>query len=325
MAFLSKEKLNIINEEAFPTAIEEITRELNACGRVGEFMGCKQIRLHYKYFLVKNCRGSIVIVHGLSEFTEKFYELTYYLMQQGYNVFVYDQRGHGNSQRMTQKRDLLHVDCFEDYVKDLDCFIDTVVTPISDVPLYLYAHSMGGGIAALYLSKHGNKIKKAVLSAPMFRPNVKNVNPTVARWGVKTAMVFVGKKRQFPLSHEFNPEAKYKPEFDDSRTRFEHYMTLRRNNENYQTTPMSFGWVCASLDLLSRVLSRRVVKRITTPILLLSGDRDRVVELEPQYKFAQKCETCCLKRFPNATHSLLTSCESLMQEILQSVLAFYES
>jgi len=325
MRFIPDYQFEVIDEAVFPEMIQAITEQLNSCKQSGYFVGKGSVRLYYEYFLAQDSRGSVVVVHGLSEFTEKFYELTYYLVKNGYNVFLYDQRCHGHSQRLTRKKDLLHVDRFDDYVTDLSIFIDTVVKSISDAPLYLYTHSMGGGVAALYLAKHTDTFKKAVMSAPLFQPVVKNVNPTIARWGVKIAKVFVGKKRQFSLSKEFNPETAYNPRFDASCTRFEHYMALRRDDEDYQTTPMSYGWVSAALDLRSRVLKNKVVGSIQTSILMFSADQDQVVELEPQYLFDQKCDACHMIRLPSATHSLLTSDREQMTQIIQTVLEFYGS
>ena len=79
----------------------------------------------------------MVILHGMSEFTCKHYELAYYLLQQGYNVFLYDQRGHGRSQRLTDRIDLIHVERFSDFVEDLDLFVNNIVLPAADKPLYL--------------------------------------------------------------------------------------------------------------------------------------------------------------------------------------------
>ena len=87
------------------------------------------IRLSYRNYLVKDAVGSIVIVHGFTEYCEKYTELVWYFMNAGYNVFTYDHRGHGFSDRQVEGYELAHVNRFEDYVSDLEHFVNNVVIP----------------------------------------------------------------------------------------------------------------------------------------------------------------------------------------------------
>ena len=66
-------------------------------------------------------------------------------------MFLYDQRCHGLSERLTERVDLIHVDRFDDYVKDLEIYIDTIVAKNKGSnPLYIFSHSMGGTVTAMY-------------------------------------------------------------------------------------------------------------------------------------------------------------------------------
>ena len=64
-------------------------------------------------------KGTVVIVHGFTESTEKYREFVYYLLNFGYDVLIYDQRGHGFSSRDVDEPGLTHIDKFETYVSDL--------------------------------------------------------------------------------------------------------------------------------------------------------------------------------------------------------------
>ena len=155
----------IIPEEKFAEEIVKIENELSKICRQGYFDSFDGKKLYFEYFLKQNAKASVVIVHGLSEFTKKFYEITYYLLSAGYNVFLYDQRCHGRSCRLGAHKDILHVDNFTDYARDLNEYINNVVMPASDKPIYVYSHSMGGAVTALYLEKWQDTVKKAVMSA----------------------------------------------------------------------------------------------------------------------------------------------------------------
>ena len=323
MRFVPDYNLEIIREEAFPTAIREIEQQLEPCRNEGYFVTFDGKKIYYEYFLAENSVASIVIVHGLSEFTKKFYEVASYFLRQGYNVFLYDQRCHGLSDRLTDRIDLIHVNRYEDYVKDLQIFIDTVVIPADAKPLYLYAHSMGGAVSLLYLSKHGDRIQKAVLSAPLIEP----VSVDLPRWficpAVGIAKWFCGRKRKFPLSSEFNPDHPYRQSADASENRFYHNLNMRRNNPRYQTTPLSFSWNHRTLQLRPRLLSRRFIRRIQTPLLLLSAEKDTVVKNEPQYIFAERCPVCTLISVPDTNHGMLAGTFETITAHIQHTLSFY--
>lgn len=305
MRFQPSYQLHILEEESFHRDIQTANRELDQCRTEGFFEGCDGNRLYYEYFLAEDSRGAIVVVHGLSEFTHKFHELAWYFLHQGYDVFLYDQRCHGRSCRLTDRDDVIHVDKFTDYAQDLHLFVKNIVRPATDKPLYLYSHSMGGSVAALYLAEHPDIFQKAVLSAPMIEPLTGSVSPAFARFGLGIYLLFADKKQKFWGSREFNPEHKFEDTRDKSRARFEHFMKIRRAFPCYCTTPMSMGWVHQSVKLRPRLMKRRLLERIKTPILMICAEHDGVVSPEAQKAFAEKCAACRRVVLPDATHGML--------------------
>ncbi|MBR6564557.1 MAG: alpha/beta hydrolase [Clostridia bacterium] len=323
MRFIPNYKLNVIAEEDYSSEIANIESVLDKIKITGSFKAFDGINIAYEYFLAENSVASVVIVHGLSEFSRKFYESIYYFLNQGLNVFIFDQRCHGLSGRLTDELDLLHVGDFYDYVDDLSRFIDDIVLKTEDKPLYLYSHSMGGAISALYLAKSNPKIKKAVLSAPMFEPIVESVPVPIARCGVRVGKRFYGSKTKFLLTHEFDPDIKYKEEYGSSKARFEHNLQMRRENPNYRSTPMTFGWVYNSLTVCKKIFNKNVIGNIKTPILIISAENDVTVNNKPQYKFAQKCSNCRIENIENATHALLVSDKQTVTKVIKLTLDFY--
>lgn len=323
MRFIPNYNLEIIDENGYENAVLKIEEELSRYKHTGSFSAFDKTEIYYEYFLCESSKASLVIVHGLSEFINKFYEFIYYCLNQGLNVFIYDQRCHGLSGKLTDRIDLLHVDDFDDYVKDLSQFVDTVVKKIENKPIYLYSQSMGGAECALYLAKHSDNIEKAVSAVPMFQPTVDVVPYRIARAGVSFARHFYGNKTKFLLSREFDPNVEYNESQGTSRARFEHNMKMRKENPCYQSTPMTFGWTYNSLIVKKRVFNRKNIKGIKTPILLITAKEDRVVEPKPHYEFAQKCESCRLVELEKANHALLASDNARLEKILNLIFGFY--
>ena len=128
------------------------------------------LKLYYQKLVRPDEKASIVLCHGFCEFTLKYAETMYYFYEMGYSVFAIDHRGHGLSDRLVDGYSKVHVDHFEDYVNDFNDFVRQIVMPNSPSKhLILFAHSMGGGIGALYLEEYPDVFEKAILSSPMIK------------------------------------------------------------------------------------------------------------------------------------------------------------
>ena len=315
--------VSVFHEEEFSDKMSAVIRQLENVRHEGTFSGFDGKTLYYEYFLGENSRGSVVIVHGLSEFTRKYYEFSWYLLNQGYDVFLYDQRCHGRSDRLTPDKNLIHVDAFSDYTKDLHCFLTNVVLPATTKPLYLYAHSMGGAVAADYLAQHPQIFCKAILSAPMIEPLTGSVSPFIARLGLKARLLFGNGTARFWRNKDFDPNYPFERSNDRSYARFRCNQDIRLADENYRTTPLSVRWVHQSVSLRRRLTSKKFLKKITTPILMVCADEDRMVSIPAQIDFAKNCPSCQRVVLPNATHAILGGTEDTIAAHLQQVMDYF--
>ena len=104
-------------------------------------------------------RGTVLIVHGLGEHIDRYGHVAEWLASRGFRVVGYDQRGHGQSEGMRgliPTRDAL----FDDLALVIDA-----VRPAHG-PLILFAHSMGGAIAALFVARARRPVDALILSSP---------------------------------------------------------------------------------------------------------------------------------------------------------------
>jgi acylglycerol lipase len=106
-------------------------------------------------------RAVLVLVHGLADHGGRYQNLVNALVPAGYALYAIDQRGHGKSagKRCCVRR-------FDDYVSDLDSFVDIVRKENPAGKIYLVAHSMGGIVATAYAEEHQDKLAGLILSAP---------------------------------------------------------------------------------------------------------------------------------------------------------------
>lgn len=313
-------QLSVLDEEEYAQKMTAISQQLAKCRHDGMFAGFDGKPLYYEYFQARESRGAVVLVHGLSEFTRKFYEFSWYMLNQGFDIFLYDQRSHGRSCRLTEDPDMIHVEAFSDYEKDLHCFIENVVSPVTDGPLYLYAHSMGCAVALQYLAKHPDVFRKAALSAPMIEPLTGDVPPTLARFGLGAYMLVSKGRERFWRTNNFDPDYPFERSQDKSRARFSWNMGIRLSDDRYHTTPLSFRWVQQSLSVRSRLMRKSFLKKLQTPILMLCAQYDKVVSPQAQEAFAAKCPNCRRVILPDATHGMLCGTQETVLQHIQLVL-----
>ena len=299
---------HILQEDEFLLQIPVIEEELSHYAQNGTFITFDGSKIAYEYFLCETAKANVVIVHGFTEFYKKYYELAWYLLQEGYNVFLYDQRGHGLSQRHIDNPELVHLDHFDDYAQDLSAFINTIVTPTApDLPLDIYAHSMGGTVTLFYLSQHTNTVDRAFLSAPMVTPYAGGIPRLLILIGAKRYLRKFGSKAHFPYSGKFNPQASFDESSDASFSRFSYYLNMRCKHREYQTSGATNQWMAQVALLQRRMLKKRFAAHIQTPICLISCEQDRAVRTPQQHKIAALLPNCRLVSVPDAAHSLYTS------------------
>src|SRR5699024_8857525 len=120
----------------------------------GFFMGEKDIKIYYKSYEVLDSEAVIVISHGLCVSSEKYREFIKILNKKKYYVYIIEHRVHVYAERLEIDNSQIDVENFNYYVKDLKKFLNSIVVPnLNNRKLYLYAHSMGGAIGALFLEK----------------------------------------------------------------------------------------------------------------------------------------------------------------------------
>jgi len=164
-----------------PTEIENVLKFTAPSYFTSQVDG--KTRIAHRRFLPATLpeRAVIVISNGRTENALTYAELIGDLTSRGYSVYIHDHAGQGFSDRLLSGRrneQKGYVDDFARYVADLRTFVHEHVIPDASSrgnrPMYLLAHSMGGGVASLYLEQEccRHDFAAAVLVTPMHAPKV---------------------------------------------------------------------------------------------------------------------------------------------------------
>ena len=266
--------------------------------------------------------GTVVICHGFTETAEKYYEVIYYLLTGGYHVYVPEHCGHGHSYRLVEDLSLVHIDRYERYVEDFLAAADAAKQAHPELPLLLYAHSMGGGIGAAALATQPTLFARAVLTSPMIQPLTGGF-PWPAAKALAALIAAVGMtKRYAPGHHAYDGNEPFESSASTGRTRFDYYQRKRSREPLYQMNGASCGWVHEAARL-NRFLMTDAPKRIQTPILLFQSEHDYFVSNEAQERFVRRIPSARLCRIPAAKHEIFNARDEIVQDYWPQVFRFF--
>ena len=314
--------MEFLHEEHFLTAMQQtVLPSLQACRTDKSIKSTDGTAIYTCHYRAKAPRGTAVLVHGFSETAEKYHEFIYYLLNAGLSVLIYDQRGHGRSGR-TAPVGIIHVDHFSDYIADLEAVLAAYQDELT-APLYLFGHSMGGGISMAFLEKHPDAFQKAVLSAPMVDLLYRGPTRLASRAACRFCMLTGRAKKAVFISKKDYENEPFEASSALSPARFAYLREGRRAAPNMSGGAPSYAWSAAALSVCRLLFRRGAPQRVKTPVLLFSAKREHLVSNEAQAKL--------VKALPNATlipvdskHEILFSNDEVLHPVLAQILDFYQ-
>ena len=233
--------------------------------------------------------ATVFLVHGFTENAYKYSELIFSLLHNHFSVVVYDQRGHGRSWRAEGIPDpsVTHVGHFAFYVEDLARVCDHYQS-LMPKPWMVFAHSMGGAVASLFLEQHHDIFSAAVLCAPMIAPNLGGV-PAGAALALGRVASYLGraKKNPFFMKPYSGPED-FATSCATDPARFAWYDAVKAKHKEFQNSIPSYQWSLESIGVTAKILAAGAPESISCPVLLFTAEHDHSVMPGPQEQFIRR-------------------------------------
>ena len=283
------------------------------------FENSQGLRIKFFYLAHPENTKTLIIVPGRTEPALKYAELIYDFRNLGYDFFILDHQGQGESERLLSDSHKGHVINFSDYIQDFSQFYDKVRKIKKNQTTHLIAHSMGGAIAVKFMSQIQWGVNKAVLIAPMLKLNTKPYSEFVARIFSKF-LVATGKGDQY--APDYGP---YIPEEDVFETNSYTHSEGRFNISKYIFTNwphLALGgptarWVHESLKATKSIHKLPFV----TPVLLFQSGKDEIVKNDRQNAFCRKF--CKLILLPEAKHEILMEKDEIRDVAIKEIKSFF--
>jgi alpha-beta hydrolase superfamily lysophospholipase len=227
-------------------------------------------------------KAVILLVHGLGEHAGRYMDWAARFNESGVALRAFDLPGHGNSEG---RRGVI---AFPEKVYDT---IDQICAGISSefhgVPLFIYGHSLGGGIVLNYLIRRKPEVTGAIVTSPWVL-----LSETPAK--IKVLLASVAKKLFPGMTQPSGLKTWY----------------LSRDStvvEAYRKDPLIHGQISAGLygwmtDAATETLSR--ASEITVPLLIAHGRNDMITSPSGSLQVAGSAPKATLKLWEGGYHEL---------------------
>ncbi len=273
--------MTIVVDPNGPALCDVASNPIPPGGKVGYFKTEDNVRLRYGIWpkTTGAGRGTICLVHGRTEFIEKYFETIADFQSRGFNVATFDWRGQGLSDRLVSNHRIGYVDKFDDYLIDLQSFYSQILLPDCPPPFNLVGHSMGGFVALLAASRDRMMFDRMFLCAPMV-----SIGGLPLGMGAMATLLegacFVG-LGQVPIGpkDDRSPTDKTFPgnTLTSDFTRYMRVVDTYANCPDLEISSPSIRWMAAAFRAMARAGADDFPAKINTPVLMLAAARDGVV------------------------------------------------
>ena len=285
----------------------------------GAFTGVDGLTLRYAHLTPESPKGTVVIASGRTEGYLKYETLVRDLLQAGLEIYIWDHRGQGFSDRLTDNPFLGHVQRFDDYVEDMHTFLTQVVQPSGPKKLYLVAHSMGGAVGTLYMLRHPETFDAAVFFAPMY-----GINLPGPRWALEPVVSALawwnrsqGTPGYIPGGTDYQPVPFEENEMTQDADRYQALLDLHQQVPQLQLGSPSNHWLMESFQAMDSILDQ--VDKLRTPTMVMQAGADTVVDNQVMAQAVANSPALKMLTLPNARHELVAEIPAIRDQVMDAL------
>ncbi|MAS87690.1 MAG: hypothetical protein CMH30_06925 [Micavibrio sp.] len=283
--------------------------------------------IRHGFLKTPQAMATIVIFPGMSEFIEKYFELSRELQSWGYNVFIFDWPNQGLSTRYLSETMRRHSLGFDTELVDIYEMLQHVLP--KNQPLYMLGHSMGGHMALRYFESYIDpRFQKLAVSAPMLDINIqpailKAIAPTLARFfvliGMGSSYVLGGRDWDFNF-HSKNAEML---SHDEPRNMLHRAWYLR--NIKLQLGSATFAWLNEAFLSCEHLADPAHLKNIDVPVLMITAGNDTIVDNKTVPHFIEHISTIEHLNIADSYHEIFMESDTYRDIALNRLKEFFTS
>ena len=249
----------------------------------------------------ENMKAVIIFVHGIGEHIHRYDNWAALFNKEGIGFTGVDLPGHGSSDGT--RGDVISFALIDEMI---DIMIKSCNQTFPGCPVYIYGHSLGGGIVLDYLLRKNPKVKGAIVTSPFLRLAFEPSK-------IKLFLVSVMKKLIPGL-------------IQPSGLNINHISHDKIVVERYKTDPLVHDKVSVRLfdgALTAAKYSLTHASDLKIPVLILHGSDDMITSPEGSREFAGKTNMVKLKIWDGGYHELHN--EPFKDEVFKYIIDWIKS
>ncbi|XP_020374081.2 monoglyceride lipase isoform X1 [Rhincodon typus] len=245
-------------------------------------------------------RALVMIIHGAGEHSGRYAEVVSMLTKQSLFVFSHDHIGHGQSEgkRMVASD-------FRIYVRDCLQHLDLMKDRHPGMQIFLFAHSMGGLMAIYIVHERPEDIAGVIFVAPLVILNPEAATPLKVFCARILDYFLPNVALGYMDPHSLSRDEKEVKDYIDDPL-------------NYHG-PVRVRFATMLLNAVSGV--EKILPTITTQILLLHGNADKLCDISGSYLFYEIAASSdkTLKVFEGSFHQLHKELTEVTEEMFELI------
>jgi lysophospholipase len=318
--------MNAIVDPAGPQLAVVPSNPVPEGGRVGYFTTSDKVQLRYATFPkgLGAPKGTVCLVHGRTEFIEKYFETIADFQSRGFAVATFDWRGQGGSQRLIGNKRLGYVRDFDDYWVDLKSFHGSILLPDCPAPYYLVGHSMGG-LASLYAGARDRMMfERIFLSAPMVALDRQPFGMVgMARLCETLGLLGLGRLPAGRRADKPQSEQSFAGNAVTSDiTRFTRTVDVLKARPDLEIGTPTIRWAASAFRAMATAGSDAFPGAVKIPVLMLAAARDEIVSTAAIETLGLRMRTGRHVIVPGARHELFQENDTIRGQVLAAFDAF---
>ena len=235
------------------------------------------------HWSAKDPIAAVSLVHGFGEHCGRYEFLVGHLVANSISVVGVDLRGHGKTDSprgVAKDYDAIH--------GDVETLIEETSRRLSNVPQFLFGHSMGGGLVLHHgMNAASDSLAGYLVSAPLIR--LKRNIPSFVRLAVKTIRPIMP-RGTFPISVSGKNISTIPTEQD------------RYDNDPLNHNRLGFGLAVGMVEAGENVLNN--ASQWDKPLRLWHSKTDRITDFVASERFASSAKQCQFTAFDEVQHEM---------------------
>ena len=254
-----------------------------------------------QYWQPETVKALVVIVHGMGEHSGRYEHVAQKLTDNNFGVIAFDHFGHGKT---TGKRG--HNPGFDYVLESVTKLIEKAKEVFGNKPMFLYGHSMGGNTVINYTLRKEHNLQGTISTSPFLRLAFEP-----PAWKLSLGKIMQKIAPSITLGNELDAN-------DVSRDPVEVQKYVDDPLVHDKVSPnFSLSFIDAGEWAIDNASS------LKTPMLLLHGTGDKIIDYKGTEAFANNSSKASLKLYEGGYHELQN--DLCKEEMLQDVVNWLNS